>query len=308
MPFQINSKILFLTYPECNVNKKDLYEHFEKFNPAPTQILVAKEKHKNGNSHLHAFLKFHEPFRTKDPKFADFKGFHGNYQGARSAKNVVKYCTKEDNYIANFDLEELLLQKKPEKEILGKRLLEGEELVKIVQENPKLLFGYQRLKNDLQFYIKDVEESKIELDLPAEVPNPWGLRLEVDTDRKQCHYWFYSSIPSRGKTTGVIMPLIKDHQAVLLNPKGTYHAVTRSTRIIVLDELKCKKMSGDTMNALCDGLFEFRRFMEGQFLLKEKALIVVCSNYSIESVFPLEFHLVKTRFIEICCDDLKFSI
>ena len=103
MTFQICSKNLFLTYAECPVPKEELYDFLnEKFQPL--NLCVAKELHKNGNAHLHAFVGLEDQYRTRDPRFADFQGYHGNYQGCRSAKNVLKYCTKEDDYKANFDV------------------------------------------------------------------------------------------------------------------------------------------------------------------------------------------------------------
>jgi len=45
--------------------------------------------------------------RKKKDTSALYNGieYKGNYQGCRSCNKVIKYCTKEDNYLSNFDVE-----------------------------------------------------------------------------------------------------------------------------------------------------------------------------------------------------------
>jgi len=301
--FQINSSVLFLTYPECEVPKEELFEFllgYEK--PKALEVLVASETHKNGHPHLHAYVKFESPYRTRDPKEFDLRGFHGNYQGARSAKNVLKYCTKEENYVANFDLDTILMPKQKEKELLGKRILNGEDLYEIVSSKPELILGYSKLRQDVEEFRRDQEESKEELDLPSEIPNPWGLRMGVDTDLKKCHLWVYSKEPNKGKTSGFLLPNLETLKGVLLDFKSTYHEVRKSTKIIGVDELRPKEIRVQTLNKLCDGTFTFRRIFYGEFRLNTKPIVIVCSNFSIQEVFPNDYKLVDARFNEYCVD------
>lgn len=301
MNFQIHSKNLFLTYAECPIDKQIAFDFLTDL-LKPTRLLVAREKHQNGNYHLHAYCSFETAFRTRNPRFADMQGHHGNYQGCRSPKNVLKYCTKEDDYLANFDLDEIM-PKASGRSLLGKRVLDGEDLWKIVEEMPQHVFGYKRLKEDIQEFRRDKQESTIELEIPGEVPNPWGFNLYPDTDLKKCHYWFYSTVPNKGKTTGVINPLIRDHHAVMYHPKATYHHVREKTRVIVLDEVITGTIKARDLNEICDGNAQFRVFMGGEIKLKEKALVVICSNFSIDTVFPIMKEFVHARFNEFCVDN-----
>lgn len=297
MTFQICSKNLFLTYPQCNESKEDLFKHLEqKF--SPERLLVAHELHKNGDNHLHAYVSLNEAFRTRDSRFADYAGYHGNYQGCRSAKNVLKYCTKEEDYISNFDITTLLGVSVPEKTILGKRILEGESLMQIVKEHPKYVFGYKKLKEDVTTLFEDINNAGFEPELPCEVPNPWSLRCLVDTDNKKCHFWFYSSKPNQGKTTCVINPLIRDHHACLFTPQATYVNIRETTKVICIDELKKGSIKYEILNSICDGNYNFRVFMKGCIKLKEKPLVVICSNFSIKEVFPYMHEFVYARFNE----------
>jgi len=57
-------------------------------------------------------------------------------------------------------------------------------------------------------------------------------------------------------------------------------------------------MKAQTLNKLCDGFFTFRRIYVGEFYLDEKPIVCVCSNFSIDEVYPLESRLVHARFNE----------
>lgn len=65
------------------------------------EYLVAREQHTDGHWHLHAYLKLSKKINTVDPHIFDFEDedteqmYHGNYQGARSDIDVIKYCVKE---------------------------------------------------------------------------------------------------------------------------------------------------------------------------------------------------------------------
>lgn len=302
MTFQINSKTLFLTYPECNVSKERALEIFQTIFKDIESYAIAQEKHKNGHDHLHCYIKLKTQFRSRNPRFADLDGHHGNYQGCRSSKGVLKYCTKEDDFISNLDVGELLGKSKTKKEILGKRIIEGEDLDEIVKEHPELIFGYKRLREDIEEYKVSTNRKTRELEIPNEVPNPWNKTFLVDTDNKKCHYWFYSTIPNKGKTTGVILPLIRTHSAVLFDPQATYHEITEDTKCIVLDEVKKGSIKYDVLNQICDGTKKFRIFMKGYISLQEKPLVVICSNFSIDEVFPFKNELVHARFNEYIVD------
>lgn len=301
--FQINSSKLFFTYSEVNdTTKEDVYNFLqERFEPK--EILVAHELHKNGHDHYHAYLSFDQPLRTCNSRFADYTRpdgvvFHGNYQGCRSPKNVVIYCTKEDNYLANFDITPLLGKTGSMASILGKRILEGEDLLEICKEFPQHIKGYKRLKEDIQEFKEDQRLRDHPIDLPAEVPNSWNQRFMVDTDNKKCHYWFYSNEPNKGKTTGTILPLIRDHHAALFAPKAQYQELSVDTKVICIDEFSPGQLKAEQLNQMCDGLWKYRVIYRGNIQLNEKPLIVVCSNYSINQVFPIKYDLVKARFNE----------
>lgn len=70
------------------------------------QYIIAQEKHEDGASHLHCWLKCTKKYNIKDANKLDLKDeegmtYHGNYQGCRSNKAVIEYCTKGGKYISS---------------------------------------------------------------------------------------------------------------------------------------------------------------------------------------------------------------
>lgn len=47
------------------------------------------------------------------------------------------------------------------KKIIGSRLLKGEQLVDLVNEYPELMFGYKKLKQDIECYRLDIHEGYV---------------------------------------------------------------------------------------------------------------------------------------------------
>lgn len=162
--FQLNTKQLFLTYPQCTLSKEDalmlLQARLSEY--SIDKYVVAHEHHANGDDHLHCYFKLVEPFRTRDPKALDLREFHGNYQGCRSAKNVVKYCTKAEDYLSNFDIGDCVNGPSATK-VAMQQVLDGVPLTDVVAQNPMLLKGYRNLKLDLDCYKEDLVPAKPDL-------------------------------------------------------------------------------------------------------------------------------------------------
>lgn len=108
--FRLQSKKLFLTYPQCDLDKadaanllKDILGPFD-----PSYIVVSSELHEDGSPHLHAFIVLTKKYDTRNPNSLDLNGFHGNYQAARDAVNVRSYVIKDDDFyeIGSWDLQQ----------------------------------------------------------------------------------------------------------------------------------------------------------------------------------------------------------
>lgn len=299
--FQLNTKQLFLTYPQCNLSKEDalmlLQERLSEY--VIDKYVIAHEHHANGDDHLHCYFKLIEPFRTRDAKALDLREFHGNYQGCRSAKNVVKYCTKAEDYLANFDIGDCVNGPSATK-VAMQQLLDGVPLPTVVKENPMLLKGYRNLKVDLMLYQEDILPAKP--DLPAAIPNPWRIILDSGIEAKRRHFWIYSDEPNLGKTTRFAIPLCQTYRGSIHTGDFQYWDVSRHDEFLIFDDYNTGKLKWDVLNQLCDNTYQFRRCGQGNVKITNSYLIIVLSNTSIERLYPNSFKYLYERFNEIKLD------
>lgn len=297
MPFQINSSKLFLTYPQCDRLKEDLLNFLIiKFNPV--KYLVAHELHANGDHHLHAYLELSGPFRTRDPRFADFDGAHGNYQGCRNGKNVLKYCTKSDDFCGNVDVSSELEGNTRQADFA--KLVSGEiTLVELVQKRPSYLSGLTRLENDLRTFKRLKTPPKP--DLPTYLPNPWGKLLRTNINDKKRHFWIYSTRPNLGKTFRFILPLKREYNSLLKTDNEPYWPATGGEKLVLLDEYNTALFKYSQLNSFCDGTYGYRVFQGGVIHL-HSPIVIVCSNHSIIDLYPNMYELLYARFNEIKLD------
>lgn len=299
MPFHLNSKQLFLTYPQCNLIKEDAYDFLlNKFNPE--MLCVAHELHANGDNHLHVYMKLNQPVETRDQHFADLEvidsKWHGNYQGCRSSKNVLKYCTKKEDYIANFDVGVKTESAAIRKLVSAKIVNEGIPLTQLVKDFPELIFGYKKLKGDIEEYKRDVDDARA--DLPRFIPNPWGFILDTQIQAKKRHYWIYSLEPNKGKTTKIAKPLEQNHRVYVKTGDYTYWSFKGDEQAIILDEYNTGALKWSFMNSMCDGTAEYRVFLGGCKKLKDP-LIIILSNNNIQTLYPNMAKFLHERFIQL---------
>jgi len=100
--FRLNTQQIFLTYAQCDKTPLEIYDFLSK-KVEVDKYIVAQEKHKDGNNHIHAYLLLKKKVNIKNARHFDLEEFHPKVEGCRSWKNVVKYVTKDGNYITNYD-------------------------------------------------------------------------------------------------------------------------------------------------------------------------------------------------------------
>lgn len=103
--FRINALGFYLTYPKCSLTPEEalskLREICQKKTRAITEYLISSEKHQDGTDHIHAWIKLNKSLNVRSPTLFDLNNHHDNYQAARNANRVKKYCAKDGNYIAD---------------------------------------------------------------------------------------------------------------------------------------------------------------------------------------------------------------
>jgi len=159
------------------------------------QGVIGQETHASGDLHLHAYVKFAKKLSVKSPRYFDFQTYHGKYEPAKNGFASVKYVTKHDKEplaLGDMKLDEFLKQRADHKRVLGKRLAEGANIVEMIDGGEyQLIFGYQKLKADVNAYFEDKARAKPTCeDL---IPNTWDIILPLITDHKKKHYWFWAT-------------------------------------------------------------------------------------------------------------------
>lgn len=297
-----------LTWPRCDVSKEFAYDFLLR-NHGVARLLVSHELHADGSDHLHAYLQLLHPIDTRDCHLFDItdsegRTYHGNYQTCRKINDWILYVNKKGDTIGNFDpLKDKSVKpsKRAEiaKELLGKRSLE--EMIRT--DHPELLFGYAKLKADVD-YFKAIEAFEL---LPRSIPflpNPWGLLLPFHRDEKRRHYWLYSTVPNLGKTTGFALPLKSQLRCVVTAGISQYWNVTAQVSCLILDDFNTAALKWSDLNQMCDGTYGYRVFMRGTVVLSSP-LIIVISNQSILDLYPFMNQFLYARFNEICLDQYK---
>ncbi|UOK21034.1 replication associated protein [Chifec virus UA13_133] len=308
--FALNTSQLYLTYPECDIDKVVMYDYlYDKFQP--DQILVAHELHANGHSHLHAYLKLKGPLRTYDPRFADYvnaegRVYHGNYQGCRSSKNVIKYCSKEDDVSTNMDLTAILAKRSSRREHMEELINRKRTLEEMLKDQPQYLFNYQSLTNSLKAYFEKVDVPNVSL--PIWLPNPWGKLLPVKKEEvKRRHYHIFSSGPNAGKTTWATS-ICDEYGGIIVSNREPYWNVFPGLRFIFLDEFNTARHRFDELNAMADGTYGYRRCGSGVFNFPKgsRPIIVILSNISLSTLYPFMHDTLYARFNIVDVSNYKF--
>ena len=93
MPFRVNAKNFFITYPQCDTLPDVIADHIGGIRPVEA-ILAVREKHEDGNNHLHVLVQFVTRYDCKNERAFDFEECHPNIQPARNVADVKKYCLK----------------------------------------------------------------------------------------------------------------------------------------------------------------------------------------------------------------------
>jgi len=121
--FQLNSKSIFLTVPQCDYPLSEFHSNIVTFfrnrNIGIAHGVVSRECHQDGNFHLHAAFSLLRPLSTRDARVFDELALkHPNVSGrfTGGVKKAYEYVMKEGNYLPlpdeTFSLADFLATKK----------------------------------------------------------------------------------------------------------------------------------------------------------------------------------------------------
>lgn len=287
MPYRLRTKQLFLTYPQCYASKQEFYDDFVlRFDPI--ELVVAHELHQNGDSHLHCYLKLATEVDTRDCNYFDTLGYHGNYQGCRSSKNVMKYCTKAEDYVSNINVAEILDARKYHRKVFAQELVSGvKRPLDVLRAEPSFVYTYKQLKTSWQ---------QMKLD-------------EFEPRMKQVKaYWYYGET-RLGKSWKALIDMGVDVHGVMsqvyFKPVNKWFDGYNGQDIVMMDEVELSDgcwLLGK-LKKWTDALPELVEVKSG-FCPKEWSIFIVTSNHSIRDVFyngknQLDVDALYERFSEV---------
>lgn len=66
-----------------------------------SDLIVAEEKHEDGNTHYHAYVGYSKKTDIKNPRFFDFNSCHPNVQVCKTVAAWKNYVRKDGNFMEN---------------------------------------------------------------------------------------------------------------------------------------------------------------------------------------------------------------
>jgi len=95
--FKFDSQTAFLTYAQCDAEINALVDFLNGVKPLEW-ARVCRERHEDGNWHLHAVCKWESRVQSRNQAFLDYNGKHPNIQPIRSIKRALEYVAKDGQF------------------------------------------------------------------------------------------------------------------------------------------------------------------------------------------------------------------
>lgn len=314
--FRVAAKQFFLTFPQVAPSTyDDIVSMLQTSQDNSLEsAIIATEKHKDGNPHLHIYIAFHQKKNIKDPKYFDkyfhpaTRDYHCNIQSVRSKKSVWKYITKDGMYTT------IGIPRAFVEDLVGKNDLtdilkfadEALDLVAIREKYPEFTFrNYDKLKNWVQTArVKRQRDAVVEMQWPTSsmfVMRNWPVddlgtyqflakflysNLTRPRRFRQKQLYIYGP-PGCGKTT--LLRLLSKHFSVFTaSMSEDFYDLYMSDhyKICHFDEFRSGSKSITFMNAFLDGSRYVLRQKGHQVLKTDNPLTIITSNVSPQQAYP----------------------
>lgn len=95
--FKFCASRVFLTYPQCDINRERLYNWINDKNTIRYAI-ISTELHADGNKHLHAAIQFTKKINSRTPTLFDIDNHHPNIQAIRNWPATLNYVRKDGEF------------------------------------------------------------------------------------------------------------------------------------------------------------------------------------------------------------------
>lgn len=297
--FRIRSKRLFLTFPQCSVARETALENIKNiWKDKLDWVVIAQEKHQDGNLHLHIGLQTTDIMSYSNAKFADgICSLHGNYQAMKSLKSCLKYILKADpSPIAhNVDPYQLIASTSSGTALdIVMACKDGSTLEKIDDLYPVYIL---RNKRKVEEYLTFQHLKKTKLNLvplpPLEINHPvihlW-IQENLYAPRKFKQKQLYIHGPPNMGKTSLILALTK-YLSIYYIPSEEFYDdyYDGMFKLTVLDEFKATKTI-QWLNQWLQGSPMPIRKKGSQSIKTDNLPVIILSNYSIEECYSKASH------------------
>lgn len=304
--FRLNAKNLFLTYPRCDAAPEDVMVNLKIFfGDLLVWAVVGTEPHADGFPHLHISLSLTRKVNYRDPFCLDcIVGQHGSYEGTRSKKGSIEYCTKNGDYEEfNFDCASYLEARKRHKSVqaieVAKGVMEGTDLVSLNVKYPGfMLMNLPKVQTYQSWYgAMQLGTSLDGSDLPLVSPlgltpgevkiRQWLLMNLIGKPSrrfgaKQLYLWGPTNL---GKTS--LLMMIETKYRVFWCPMDEDYYDGFDDKlfdVIVMDEYKAQKKI-QFMNGFVGGQPVKLRVKGGQVTKRKNLPVIITGNYSLAQCY-----------------------
>lgn len=326
--FRVQSKQLFLTFPQVVINKQQAHDRIlEHFKDKLDCFIVSQEKHQDGGNHLHLYISFNKIFQTTRQNYFDFiADKHPNIQSVKNRLGVINYVIKDGDYICyRIDPKTYVKEVKEHqpRQSKGKfaeltdRINEGIEKGNLSLKELKNEFGelFIRYADHIDKYIKMCRNLKIKdetEDYYSQIYSScvWSsfqqkildLVLTDKIEERKIN-WIYDPKGNSGKSfLGRYLKLYKDAYIITGGKSADIYRHYDYNKIVVYD-LPRDYMSENislysTMECFKNGYLLDTKFEGGQKIFKPPQIIVFSNN------LPDTTKLSKDRWNIIYLEDI----
>lgn len=218
---------------------------------------IAKENHKDGNTHYHAYVKTTKAVYVYPEswdwttKISTAEGertalMHGNYQSTKCVKDWVEYIQKDDPDVLCFgktDIKTVIRARKSHTAVFCQKVLEAGAITQeILHDHPEMLLKLDVTKRNLELYndMKCAEAARVA------APNTWYswqkscldfVTKPISTEQSKREItWFIDYEGNNGKTF-LAKFLVANHRAYYVNggKRADIIHAWRGEQIVVFD-------------------------------------------------------------------------
>jgi len=314
--FRLQSKSIFLTYPQCDFPHTALMERLKLAFPDPlNHFLVSRERHEDGSWHLHCLLDLHKKLRTRRVNYFDElvdPPKHPNIKSKLASKPAtIRYIVKggDPELIAStFDYQKFL------EASAAKRSTKATQIVSLVNEGKNiddiddlypeyvLLHGRQLREyahfKDLKARRRDfVAAQSITVNV---VPDPqfmsvWNCRvadwltnnIRKPRAHRQLQLWI-SAPPRAGKTSLIMWLESMFRLSIYFWPKDEHWWDGYSDKaydLIILDEFRSQKKITELNPILSGDPTPLSRRSSAPLVKRDLLPVIILSNFNPQQCF-----------------------